>query len=49
MEKSNVEFYSLGIVAEDKPRGTDRVKIIPIEVSFMEPTKVAVQESETEH
>ncbi|ANZ48757.1 baseplate assembly protein [Erwinia phage vB_EamM_ChrisDB] len=49
MEKSNVDFYSLGVVAEDKPRGTDRVKIIPIEVSFMEPTKVAVQESETEH
>lgn len=49
MEKSNVEFYSLGIVAEDKARNTDRVKIIPIEVSFMEPTKVAIQESETEH
>lgn len=48
MEKSSVDFYSLGIVAEDKGRKTDRVKIIPIEVSFMEPTKVAVQETTTE-
>lgn len=48
MEKSQVHFYSLGIVAEDKSRNTDIVKIIPIEVSFMEPTKVAVQEMETE-
>lgn len=49
MEKSQVDFYSLGIVAEDKARNTDRVKIIPIEVSFMQPTKVNAEESETEH
>ncbi|QVW56322.1 hypothetical protein pEaSNUABM6_00186 [Erwinia phage pEa_SNUABM_6] len=48
VEKSQVHFYSLGIVAEDKARKTDIVRIIPIEVSFMEPTKVAVQEMETE-
>jgi len=48
VEKSQVHFYSLGIVAEDKARNTDRVKIIPIEVSFMQPTKVAVQERDTE-
>lgn len=46
---SQVQFFSLGIVAEDKARNTDRVKIIPIEVSFMQPTKIAAEESETEH
>ncbi|EEC1560736.1 hypothetical protein ACQYVB_001369 [Salmonella enterica subsp. enterica serovar Chester] len=40
MEKSSVDFFSIGIVAEDKPRGTDRVKVIPIETNFANPTVV---------
>ena len=40
MEKSSVDFFSIGIVAEDKPRGTDRVKVIPIETKFATPTVV---------
>ncbi|MGL5397146.1 MAG: hypothetical protein ACRDBQ_18015 [Shewanella sp.] len=45
---SQIEFYSLGLVAEDKPRNTDLIQVIPIEVTFSEPTKVAIQESFTE-
>ncbi|AWN08845.1 putative structural protein [Salmonella phage SPAsTU] len=46
--KSAVHVYSIGIVAEDKPRGTDRVKIIPIETNFMQPTAVNATETPVE-
>lgn len=45
MEKSSVEIFSIGIVAEDKPRGNERCKIIPIETNFVNPTQVESVES----
>lgn len=46
MITSELRFYSFGIVAEDKKRNTDRVYIIPIEVNFINPTKIKLQEEE---
>ncbi|ANZ50617.1 putative structural protein [Erwinia phage vB_EamM_Stratton] len=48
MEKSSVDFFSIGIVAEDKPRGNERCKIIPIETNFVNPTQVQSIESPNE-
>lgn len=48
MEVSQLKFHSYGIVAEDKARGTDVIKVIPIEVNFANATAVAANESEVE-
>ncbi|ANZ48206.1 baseplate assembly protein [Erwinia phage vB_EamM_Asesino] len=48
MEKSGVDFFSIGIVAEDKARGAERCKIIPIETNFVNPTQVQSIESANE-
>ncbi|EEE9654089.1 hypothetical protein DFV33_04965 [Salmonella enterica subsp. enterica serovar Bareilly] len=46
--KSGLHIFSIGIVAEDKPRGTTRVKVIPIEVNFINPTAVDATETPVE-
>lgn len=48
MEISQLKAYSYGIVAEDKPRGTDVIKVIPIEVNFANATTIDAQEQEVE-
>lgn len=48
MNNSMLKFYSLGIVAKDKPAGTNYADVIPIEINFMKPTAVDATETETE-
>lgn len=40
MEVSQLKRYSLGVVVADKPDDTHFIKVIPIEWSFAEPTKI---------
>ncbi|QVW55300.1 hypothetical protein pEaSNUABM29_00260 [Erwinia phage pEa_SNUABM_29] len=46
--KSALHIFSIGVVAEDKEPGKDRVKVIPIETNFIQPTAVQATESPTE-
>ncbi|QXO09888.1 hypothetical protein pEaSNUABM38_00166 [Erwinia phage pEa_SNUABM_38] len=48
MEISQLKPYSYGIVAEDKARGTDVIKVIPIEVNFANATTIDTKEAEIE-
>lgn len=48
MINSQVKFYSIGIVAKDKPQGTDYIDAIAIEVNFVDPTNVDAETSEDE-
>lgn len=49
MEKSQIHFYSIGIVAEDREPNSERIKVIPIEVNFVEPTDVKEKVDEVEN
>jgi hypothetical protein len=48
MLNSQVQFYSIGVVAKDKEPGTDYIDVIGIEVNFVNPTNVDAETSEDE-
>lgn len=47
--KTQIDFFSYGIVAEDIKPGTAWIEAIPIEITFVNPTAVKAGEKVTEH
>ena len=48
-EKSQLQFFSMGIVAKDKAPNSPWIEVIPIEHSFMTPTHVQAAETSQEY
>lgn len=47
--KTQIDFFSYGIVSEDIEPGTAWIEAIPIEINFVNPTAVRAAEQSTEH